>query len=115
MGPPSQPVAGKYKPPTYQAVFDSALEAYKKKTETDLRSHRLLPKLQICNSPDAVVALLRDQIPVIGPSCSTSGDDDRLTQWLNPTVNVLYMFSKAIGASISLVSKRAFGVCQFKI
>jgi len=99
----------------YQAIFDNALEAYKKKTKKDLLSHPLLPKLQTCNSPDAVLTLLRDQIPVIDPSRSTSRDDDRLTKWLNPTVHVLYKFSEAIGAGISLVRKRAFEVCQFKI
>jgi len=101
----------------YQAIFDNALEAYKKKTKRDLLSHPLLPKLQTCNSPDAVLTLLRDQLPVIGPSPSrsTGGDDDRLTNWLNPTVNVLYSFSEATDAGISLVSKRAFEVCRFKI
>jgi hypothetical protein len=101
--------------PNYQAVFDNALEAYKKKTKKDLRSHPLLPKVQTRDSPDAVLTLLRDQIPVINPSRSTGGDDGRLTRWLNPTVHVLYTFSEAIGADISLVSKRAFEVCEFEI
>ena len=89
----------------YQAIFDSALEAYKKKTKKDLRSHPLLPKLQTCNSPDAVLAVLREQIPVFDQSHSTSSTSDRLTKWLNPTVNVLFPFSEAIGAGISLVRK----------
>ena len=88
----------------YQAIFDSALEAYKKKTKKDLRSHPLLPKLQTCDSPDAVLMLLRDQIPVVDPSCRTS-DNDGLIKLLNPTVHVLYTFSQAIGTGISLVSK----------
>ena len=99
----------------YQAIFDNALEAYKKKTNNDLRSHPLLPKLQNCNSPDAVLTLLRDQIPVIGPSRSTSSDNNRLIKWLNPTVHVLYTFSEAIGAGISLVSQGSFEIYQFKI
>jgi hypothetical protein len=89
----------------YQAIFDSALDAYKKKTKKDLRSHPLFSKLQSCNSPDAVLTLLRDQFPVVDPSCSTSTDNDGLIKWLNPTVHVLYTFSEAIGASLSLVSK----------
>ena len=103
--------------PNYQAVFDNALEAYKKTTKQDLRSHPLLPKLQTCDSPDAVLTLLRDQISVVNPSRSTGGDDGQLTRsrWLNPTVRVLYTFSEAIGADISLVSQRAFKVCEFKI
>ena len=95
----------------YQVIFDSALEVYKKKTKKDLRSHPLLPKLQTCNSPDAVLALLREQTPVFDQS--NSGASDRLTKWLNPTVNVLYAFSEAIGVGISLVSIRAFEVYRF--
>ena len=43
---------------------------------------------------------------VIDPSRSTSSDNgDGLIKWLNPTVHVLYTFSEAIGAGLSLVSK----------
>ena len=99
----------------YQLIFDNALEAYRKKTKKDLRSHQLLPKLQTCNSPDAVLMLLREQMPVIDPSRSASSSDDKLIKWLNPTVQVLYTFSEAIGAGISLVSQSALEVCQFTI
>jgi hypothetical protein len=99
----------------YQVIFNNALEAYRKKTKKDLRSHPLLPKLQACNSPNAVLAVLREQIPVFGQSHGTSSTSDRLTKWLNPTVNVLYAFSEAIGAGISLVSIRAFNVYQIKV
>ena len=99
----------------YQAIFDNALNAYKKKTKKDLRSHPLLPKIQSCNSPNAVLAVLQDQIPVLDQSHSISSASDRLTKWLNPTVNVLYAFSEAIGAGISLVSIREFKLYHFKI
>jgi hypothetical protein len=84
----------------YQSVFDSALEAYKRKTNKDLRSHPLLTELETCDSPDAVLTLLREQIPGFDQSRST---DDRLSKWLSPTVNVLYALSGAIGAGIGLV------------
>ena len=99
----------------YQVIFDSALDAYKKKTKKDLRFHPLLPKLQTCNSPDAVLAVLQEQNPVFNQSPGSSCTSDRLTNWLNPTVNVLYAFSEAIGAGMSLVSITAFEVCQFKV
>jgi hypothetical protein len=99
----------------YQVIFDSALDTYKKKTKKDLRSHPLLPRLQTCNSPDAVLAVLREQIPVFDQSHNTSSTNDRLTKWLDPTVDVLYAFSQAIGAGVSLVSKRAFDDRQFKV
>ena len=85
----------------YQSIFDNALEAYKKKTKKDLRSHPLLSKLETCDSPDAVLSVLRDQIPGFDQSRST---DERLSKWLNPTVNVLYTFSGTIGGAISSVN-----------
>ena len=85
----------------YQSIFDRALEAYKKKTKKDLCSHPLFAKIEACNSPDAVLTTLRDQIPQQDQSCSI---DDKLTKWLNPTVNVIYNFSQVIGEGVSLVS-----------
>ena len=99
----------------YQVIFDTALDVYKKKTKKDLRSHPLLPKLQTCNSPNAVLTVLHEQIPVLDQSHGASSISDRLTKWLNPTVNVLYAFSEAIGAGISLVSIRASEVYRFKV
>ena len=89
----------------YQVIFDNAVKAYKKTTKKDLRSHPLLLKLQTCNSPDAVLAVLQEQIPVFNQSHSSTSDG--LTRWLNPTVNVLYAFSEAIGAGISLVKYKS--------
>jgi hypothetical protein len=85
----------------YQSIFDNALEAYEKKTKEDLRSHPLLSKLESCHSPDAVLSVLREQIPGFNQSSNTN---ERLTKWLNPTVNVLHTFSGAIGGGISLVN-----------
>ncbi len=94
----------------YQFIFDNALEAYKKKTKKELRSHPLLPKLQTCKSPDAILAVLREQIPIFDQSHSTSSINSRLTNWLNPIVNVLYTFSGATCAGISLVRIRGLPV-----
>ena len=85
----------------YQSIFDSAVEAYKKKTKNDLRSHPLLPKLESCDSPDAVLTILKEQIPGFNQS---RGTDNRLTTWLKPTINVIYTFSAMIGGGIGLVS-----------
>jgi hypothetical protein len=93
----------------YQLIFDNALEAYKKKTGKDLASDPLLARLKSCDSPHAVLALLRDQVPGSDQSGSSS-TSDRLTKWLDPTVNVLYTFSSTIGGALSLVS-----LCHFKL
>jgi len=93
----------------YQLIFDNALEAYKKKTGKDLASDPLLTRLESCDSPHAVLALLRDQVPGFDQSGSSSTSDG-LTKWLDPTVNVLYTFSSTIGSAVSLVS-----LCHFKV
>jgi len=85
----------------YQAIFDKSLEAYKKKTGNDLTKDPLLHRLEYCNSPDAVLTILRAQILEPGqPQSSRS----RLTIWLDPTVNVLIAFSTTVGALVGQVS-----------
>ena len=89
----------------FTLIFNAALETYKRKTNNDLAAHSLLPSLQSCDSPDAVLAVLREQIPAFGQS---RNDDDGLTKWVTPTVNVLYAFSDTLGQGIGLVSIKAF-------
>ena len=91
----------------YQSIFDNAIEAYKKKTKKDLRSHPLLDKLQSCDSPDAVLNILYEQIPGFDRSCGT---DEKLIKWLNPTVNILCTFSGVIGGGIGLASPKELRV-----
>jgi hypothetical protein len=81
----------------YQLIFDSALEAYKKKTGKDLPKDPLFRRFENCQSPDAVITILRAQIR--GPG----NRSDKLTTWLDPTVNVINAFSAAIGG-VGLVS-----------
>ncbi|KAH9988242.1 hypothetical protein BJV74DRAFT_885364 [Russula compacta] len=72
----------------YQAIFDNALEAYRKRTKKDLRSHTLFAKLEACDSPDAVLATLREQIS----GFDQSGDDNH--RWgislVYPPVGVIF-------------------------
>jgi hypothetical protein len=89
----------------YQVIFDNALKAYKTKTGKDLKSDPLLRSLETCNSPDAVLTLLRQQMPGVEQSGSS---DERLTNWINPVVNVLYNFAQTIGGVVSLVSLDKF-------
>ena len=85
----------------FDSIFNSALNDYKNRTGQDLASHPLLPTLQACNSLDAVLGVLRNQIPLFGESHNA---DDRLTKLLIPTVNVLYGFSATLGKGVSLVN-----------
>ncbi|KAI0297952.1 hypothetical protein BC826DRAFT_137303 [Russula brevipes] len=83
----------------YQVIFDNALETYRKRTNEDLRSHPLFTRLESCQSPDAILAVLREQLPALD---QPGGCNDRLAKLLDPTVKVLYAYSTTIGGGISL-------------
>jgi hypothetical protein len=91
----------------YQHIFSVALESYKKRTGNDLTSNPLLPRLETCNSPDAVIPLLREQIPGFDQSRSDN-NSERLSNWLNPTVNVIAAFSGTINKSAGPVGLGVF-------
>jgi len=81
-------------------IFNAALKAYKKKTGKDITSHPLASELQSCDSPDAILVVLRRQVPT--PNQSQNGDET-FAKYLIPTVNVLYALSGTLGEGISLV------------
>ncbi len=80
-------------------TFRTAFKAYKKRTGQDITSHLLAIWLKTCDSPDAIIAVLRAQVQEFDQS---RRDDERLTKWLNPTVNVLYAFSATLGGLVIL-------------
>jgi hypothetical protein len=86
----------------YQIIFDNAFAAYTKKTGKDLASDPLLRRLETCQSPDSILDILREQIPGFNQS-QASRSDSRLTMWLNSTVNVMHVFSKAFGGDVGQV------------
>ena len=89
----------------YKVIFHDAVEAYKRRTGKDLESDPLLGRLNSCNSPDTVLAMLREQIPGFDQSGSSDERlDERFTKWLNPMVHVLCTFSSTISGVVSLVS-----------
>jgi hypothetical protein len=94
----------------FASIFNASLESYKRKTKKDLASHPLLPTLQSCESPEAVLTVLREQVPAFNQSQSC---DDGLTKWVTPTVNVLYSFSGTIGQGVGLVNINTFRRREF--
>jgi hypothetical protein len=86
----------------FDSIFNAALDAYNRQTRRDLTSHPLLSRLQSCDSPDAILIVLREQIPQF-QSESQSGDDG-LSKWLVPTVNVLFAFSATLGEGVGIVN-----------
>ena len=98
---PSTPTSN----PKFASIFNAALEKYNRKTKQDLASLSLLSRFQSCDSPEAILTVLREQTPEFNQSQSS---DDRLTTWVTPTVNVLYSFSATLGGVVGLVSIRVF-------
>ncbi|KAH9170737.1 hypothetical protein EDB89DRAFT_2243936 [Lactarius sanguifluus] len=84
----------------FETVFTAALEAYKRQTKRDIASHPLAAQLQSCDSPSAILAVLRTQVQTFDRSHTA---DERWTKWLDPTVNVLYAFSVALGNGVGLM------------
>ena len=87
----------------FQLVINNALKAYEKRTKRDLLAHPLATQLQDCNSPADILAVLHQQVQGINQSRSS---EDRWTNWLDPTVNILYTLSDTLGEGVSLVSDR---------
>ncbi|KAH9988618.1 hypothetical protein BJV77DRAFT_964324 [Russula vinacea] len=96
---PSTSISTSTSQSNFVSIFNAALETYKHKTKKDLTSHPLLPILQSCDSPDAVLTALRGQIPAFSQS---QNGDDGLTKWVTPTVNVLYAFSSTLGQGVGM-------------
>ena len=84
----------------FQAIFEAAIKSYQKQTKKDLIADPLASRLKDCDSTNAILAILQDQIREFDKSHS---GDERLTKWLGPTVNVLNAFSATISGGVSLV------------
>jgi hypothetical protein len=94
----------------FVSIFNAALESYKRKTKKDLASHPLLPSLQSCDSPEAILTILREEIPAFSQSQNGANG---LTKWVTPTVNVLCSFSATLGGVVGLVNIRMFPRGEF--
>jgi hypothetical protein len=87
----------------FQLIINNALDTYRKRTKNDLLTHPLAARLQACDTPDAILIILREQIHGLDQSQSGA---ERWSKWLDPTVNVLFTFSATIGAGVGLVCLR---------
>ena len=86
-------------------MINNALDTYKKRTKNDILAHPLATRLQTCNSPGAIIAVLQEQVQGLDQSQSS---DERWSKWLDPTVNVLQAFSSILEAGASLVCFRTY-------
>jgi hypothetical protein len=85
----------------YPPIFDNALKTYEEKTGKVLSSDPLLHKLEMCDSTDLIITILRQQIPRIDQPLS---GEDGLQRWLKPIVDVISSFSMAMSWTVGLVS-----------
>jgi hypothetical protein len=81
------------------SIFNAALKTYKK-TGNDITSHPLATELQSCDSPDAILAVLRSRIHTPDQFQSR---DETFAKCLIPIVNVLYTLSDTLGEGVGLV------------
>jgi hypothetical protein len=84
----------------FEAIFAAALKTYNKQTKKDIDSHPLATQLKSCDSSSAILAVLRTQVQTFEQS---QGADEKLTKWLDPTVNVLLAFSVTLGNGVGVV------------
>jgi hypothetical protein len=97
----SHPTVSSSSTGNFQLIIDNALKVHEKRTKKNLRAHPLASQIQACDSPDAILAVLQQQVHGLDQS---RGSDDRWTKWLNPTVSILYALSGTIGEGVGLVS-----------
>ena len=84
----------------FQYIFNAAVKKYRKKTKKDLLSHPLAAQLQACKTSSDILAVLQDEVRKFEQS---RGADERLSRWLNPTINVLYALSATLGGVVGFV------------
>ena len=88
--------------PNFLPIFEKALEEYKKKTGKDLADHPLAAEINACRSPEAILKVLEGKANELNRS---QNSDERLTKWLNPTVNILSALSVSLGQGAGLVGR----------
>jgi hypothetical protein len=90
---------------TFLSIFDTALGEYRKKTGQDLQSHPFANQLDTCDSADAILAVLQQQVDALneaGKSFQT------LMKCLKPTVNFLLLFIGTVGEGVGAVCLSAW-------
>ena len=85
----------------FLAIFNAAEAEYRRVTGKRLDTHPFATKLNTCRSPEDISNVLRTQAQAFSKFCE---GDEKLMKWLEPTINILFMFSDTLGEVISLVS-----------
>lgn len=86
--------------PSFQSVFNAALDEYIRHTGNDIAEHPLSTELESCRSPCDVLGVLREQANVFR---EFREGNKRLMKVIEPTVKVLYSLSGVFADNIGLV------------
>jgi hypothetical protein len=84
----------------FTAVFQAASSEYQTVTGKPVDKHPLAEQLERCDSPQAVSDVFRTRAQSFSKSRKSN---DKLMEWLDPIVHVLYSFSATLGEGIGLV------------
>lgn len=91
----------------FTRIFQEACDEYQKLTGHNLYTHPFSAEIQNCHSPDAILVVLRKQAHTL---IKCRKGHEKLLKYLNPIVNVLFIFSGTLGEGVGLVS-----LCPFFI
>jgi hypothetical protein len=91
--------------PTFQALFNAALQDYKDKAGTSLVDHPFAKQLESCESVNSITAILREQAQSFR---EFRENDGKLMKALNSSVDVLCSpsISSALSETIGLIVRR---------
>jgi len=94
----------------FRALFQSALQAYKKTTGISLVEHPLTLQLQNCRSVESIIALLQNQIRASSDFVET----DRLKESVTSIISILFGFSAtaAFDWVLDLVPQKVLMACS---
>ena len=106
---PSCHMAHQSEPARFQAIFESALQAYEKRTGLSLAQHPLAIKLQTCHTVEAITGLLQDQAQAFRDFQGI----DKIMKSLETTVSILSQLSSAasLADTFGLVRQKALMAC----
>ena len=93
-------------PSNFQLIID-ALADYAKLTGIDLPNSPFVQKLELSNSPQAIIDLLEEREEAFK---EYRDRNRRLISCIRPAVEVLYAFSGTLGGVVDLVSNT--GTCE---
>ena len=89
----------------YNAIFEAAITEYKTITGHDLRKHAFSAALETLNSPDAILKVFQTQTQDFD---KVRKKNKRMIELLTPIVEIVFIFSSALGEGVGVVSIHFF-------